>query len=87
MAADPPIAPNAPPSDYAIADLVNGVPGAVWRVAGLTLLRSLIIAPGLALMGMRGQKLVTSSLAASSTVSVSMALIYSVRKKNGTRDA
>jgi hypothetical protein len=87
MAADSPLAPNAPPSDYAIADLVNGVPGAGWRVAGLTLLRSLIIAPGLALMGMRGSKLVASSLAASGTVSASMTIMYAVRKKNGTRDA
>lgn len=87
MAADPLLTANAPPSDYAIADMVNGVPGAAWRVAGLTLLRSLIIAPGLALVGVRGSKLVASSLVASGSVSLGMTLLYAIRKKNGTRDA
>jgi len=74
------VAPNAPPSDYAIADLVNGVPGAAGRVVGLTLLRCLLIGPGLYLTGMRGKQLVTSTLAASASVTAGMTAWYVVRR-------
>jgi hypothetical protein len=71
--------PAQPPSKYAIDALVLGEPGALQRVAGLTLLRSAIIAPGLYAAGyvfqepgLRGPKLIGSSLLASATVTLGM---------------
>ena len=74
---------GSPPTSYAAHAALKGTPRAIAAFAGLTLLRSLIIAPGLALAGIRGKKLVQASLAASGTISAT-ALAYvfvSDRKK------
>jgi hypothetical protein len=55
-ATPPPPAWNAPPSSYAVYDVVTGVPGAIPRALGLTLLRSVFIVPGLYIAGVRGWK-------------------------------
>lgn len=53
-ATPPPPAWNAPPSSYAVYDIVVGTPGALPRVLVLTALRSVFIVPGLYLAGVRG---------------------------------
>jgi hypothetical protein len=63
---------NAPPSSYAVYDLAAGVPGSAVRVAGLTLVRSAFIVPGLYIAGVRGWKMLWGALAASATISFGM---------------
>jgi hypothetical protein len=64
-----------PPSTYAIHDLLEGRPGALVRVLGLTLCRALFVAPGLFLVGVRRPaQLAGYSLAASASISAMMAL-------------
>ena len=48
------VEPQAPPSSYAIADVLESKPGAFGRTAKLTGIRALVIAPGLFLGGVRG---------------------------------
>lgn len=85
---------QAPPSKYAIEGFVRGEPGSFQRVAGLTLLRSAIIAPGLFAVGvvfrepgLRGAKLVGASLAASTTVTLGMLGYTFLKLKVFNRDA
>lgn len=61
---------GSPPSTYAGHDVVTGKPGAIPKFAGLTLLRAVLIAPGLYVAGVRGSKLATGSVLASVGVSV-----------------
>jgi hypothetical protein len=75
---------NAPPSSYAIHDLVNNVPGALPRVMGLTLLRSAFILPGLYVVGVRGWKhLMGGAAAASVSITLSMLILCALKS---TRD-
>jgi hypothetical protein len=71
-----------PPSTYAIEDMLDGVPGALPRVAGLTALRALIIAPGVYIGSPRipPAQLVKTSIAVSASVTVGMALWYWLKK-------
>jgi len=73
---------GAPPTDYAIYALVRGEPRALQRVAGLTLVRACLIAPGLYVAGIRGRKLVTQSLAASVGVSALLTAWYALRARD-----
>lgn len=70
---------DAPPSAYAIADLLDGRPGALTRVAGLTIMRAAFIAPGLYLTGVR-ERVVVRSLAASATITLGMLAWYTVKR-------
>ena len=63
-----------PESTYAISALVDGEPGALPRVVGLTALRSVIIGGGLYVAGVRGARLYRGALAASTAVSVWIAV-------------
>lgn len=78
----------APPSTYAVAAVIEGQRGAVLRAVGLTLARGVAIAPGLWLAGrafkiegLRGWKLVGTSLAASSMITLFMFGWYSLGTK------
>ena len=71
---------GSPPSSYAAYALVDGERGALLRFAGLTVLRALLIAPGVALAGARGQKLILGSLAGSAFISAA-ALGYTIASK------
>jgi len=62
---------GSPPSSYAAYAVLDGEKGAIIRFAGLTILRSLLIAPGVAIMGIRGKQLVLGSLAGSGVISLS----------------
>ncbi len=68
---------GSPPTSYAAHAAMTGSPRAIASFAGLTLLRSLLVAPGLALVGVRGKQVVYGSLAASGMISLS-ALAYVV---------
>lgn len=66
---------GSPPTSYAAYATLNGDKGSMLKFAGLTILRSLLIAPGMAIAGVRGKQLLWGSLAASGFVSMS-ALVY-----------
>lgn len=70
-----------PPSDYAIADLVNGVPGAFGRTLFLTALRAVPIGIGLHLVGVR-QRRPQRALGISGAVTVTM-IGYAYGRKRG----
>ncbi len=73
---------GSPPTSYAAYGVVEGHPGALLRMGAFTLLRSMILAPGLALAGIRGRQLIVGSLGGSllmSTYAVGCAL-YSKMK-------
>lgn len=76
---------SQPPSDYAIDALVHGQPGGLPRTLGLTAARSLLIAPGLYLAGLRGRGLLTASVAASASITLGMLLLRALR--SGSRAA
>ncbi len=78
---------NAPPSSYAIADALEGVPGAWPRVGGLTAWRSVVISPGLYLAGIRGWKLVGGSLLGSAAISVYLLAYYGLARGRMQRQA
>lgn len=70
---------QAPPSTYAVTSLVRGEPGALIRVAGLTAVRSLFIAPGIYVAGkafgwegMTGWKLAGAAVITSVSLSAFM---------------
>lgn len=71
---------GAPPSDYAIEALVRGRPGGLPRTLGLTAKRTLFIAPGLYLAGIRGRQLFWGSVAASVTITLGMIAVRAARK-------
>jgi hypothetical protein len=76
---------GAPPSDYAIEALVRGRPGGLSRTAVLTAWRSLLIAPGLYVAGVRGKCLAWGSVAASVSITLGMIAIRAARKRAGER--
>jgi len=69
-----------PPSDYAIEALVRGRPGGLRRTVVLTAWRSLLIAPGLYVAGVRDKRLIWGSLAASASITLGMIAIRAARK-------
>jgi hypothetical protein len=69
-----------PPSTYCALAFVEGQPGAAWRFLGATLVRSLFIAPGLALVGQRGKQLVFGALGASVSISAILILFYGYQR-------
>ena len=69
-----------PPSDYAIEALVRGRPGGLSRTVVLTAWRSLLIAPGLYVAGVRGKSLAWGSVAASVSITLGMIAIRVARK-------
>ena len=79
----PLIEANAPPSSYAIADLVAGRVGALRKVVTLTLLRAVFILPAMALIGRKGRlkpgEQVVGALVTSASISLGMFLLYHVR--------
>jgi hypothetical protein len=73
---------GSPPTSYAAHAVLQGNRGSVLAFAGLTLLRSLLIAPGLAIAGIRGKKLFYGSLAGSGVISgVALAYVYMLDRK------
>lgn len=72
---------SQPPSTYAIDALVRGEPGAIGRVAVLTLTRTVLIAPGLWLAGIRDPLMIAkASIGSSLTLTAGMTLFYFMRR-------
>jgi len=80
---------GSPPTSYAAHAVLQGNRGSILAFAGLTLLRSLLLAPGLALAGIRGKKLLYGSLAGSGVISgVALAYVFMLdRKKRAEAEA
>lgn len=77
---NPYIEKKSPPSSYAIAGVLEGEPGSVGRVIFGTLQRSLFLAPGLGLAGLRGEQLVRSALLASASITGCLFGLYTLRR-------
>ena len=77
---------GSPPSDYAIEALVRGRPGGLARTLGLTTTRTLLIAPGLYVAGVRGKSLLWGSVAASVSITIGMILIRAGRRGQSRED-
>jgi hypothetical protein len=69
-----------PPTSYAIIAAIDGVPGAWERVAWHTVLRATPIALGLAIVGVRGWRLLFGSALGSTLVTASLLAYYSARR-------
>lgn len=82
---------GAPPSSYAVADLLDGRDGSVVRLAGLTLLRTAFIFPGIFIANkitgteMSFGKLAGYSLATSTSISAGMIGWYALRRRFPSR--
>ena len=74
------IEPNAPPSSYAIADVIEGRPGGWRRTAGLTAWRAVVISPGLIIAGIRGRPLILGSILGSVSATVYLLGYYKWQK-------
>lgn len=71
---------GSPPSSYAVAAALEGEPGSWGRVLVGTLQRSLFLAPGIALAGVRGEQLVKAALLGSAGITGVLFAIYSLRR-------
>lgn len=87
---DPNLENGAPPSSYAVVDVLDGERGAILRLAGLTALRGLFIMPGLWIVGrlskveMTPMQLLVLSFGGSTTISLGMIGYYAVRRATGS---
>ena len=83
MAAESPlyVEAQAPPSSYAIADMIEGKPGALPRVVKLTALRSVFLVPGLYVAGARGPLLLKGAAWGSVGLSLYLLGLYSTRRR------
>jgi hypothetical protein len=64
------------PSSESVQAAIRGEEGAVVKVVVSTALRSLFIMPGMALVGVRGGKLIAGSLLSSATITAMLFLFY-----------
>jgi hypothetical protein len=78
---------NAPASSYAIADVIEGTPGAWPRVAGLTAWRAVIMSPGLWVAGIRGRNLVFGSVLGATAITVYLLGYYGLARSRAQRRA
>ena len=78
-------APHDPPSDYAIYDLVKGRPGGLRRTVALTAGRSLLIAPGLWVAGVR-RNMVKTALLVSLSITLGMMVVKKISDDAPTAD-
>ena len=72
---------GSPPSSYAIAAALDKEPGSTGKVIMGTLMRSMFIAPGLGLSGLRGESLVRAALLGSASITASLFGLYTLRRK------
>lgn len=75
----------ASPSSASACNLLNGADGAVPSFLGHWALRGVLIAPGLALAGVRGRSLWVGALASSTMISAFLLLYTGVTKDVTTR--
>jgi hypothetical protein len=75
------VEPKSPPSTYAIAGLLDGEPGSLYRTIEVTALRAFFIGTGLYVSGLRGAPLLRGALMASAGVTGWLLLDYSAQMK------
>lgn len=84
---------DAPPSTYAVVDFLDGADGSIVRLAGLTLLRTAFIFPGIYIASkltsteMGFGKVLGFSLASSATITGGMVGYYAARRRFPGRPA
>lgn len=78
--------PHLPSSESVLA-AINGEPGGWGKVLMSTLLRSLLVAPGVWLAGGRGGRLVAGSLVASTSITAFLFLWYSMHRGGASSPA
>ncbi len=82
---------QAPPSTYAVVDFLDGGEGSAIRLAGLTLIRSVFIVPGLwaaskvTSVPLTFGQIAGFSLASSTTISVGMVGYYAFKRRRAMR--
>lgn len=85
----PELEQGAPPSSYAVVDVLDGQQGSLIRLVGLTLLRGVFIAPGLWVTArlfkieMEPMQLLALSFGGSATISAGMVGYYAIRRAVG----
>lgn len=72
---------RSPPSTYAIAEMLDGTPGGVFRTLELTVLRAFFIGTGLYVSGLRGSPLLRGALLGSAGVTAWIILDYSAQRR------
>ena len=80
------IRPGSPPSSYAVAAVLEGEPGGWWKVAKATALRAVFVAPGVAVAGLRGRKLVLGSLLGSVGITIALFALYGAQRGGAVAD-
>ncbi len=76
-----PVKRGSPPSSYAMADFIEGHPGALPRVIAGTASRALIMVPGLALAGVKPPRLFNAAVLGSVGISTFLWLMYSSKAR------
>lgn len=66
----------APPSVYAVQAFLEGQNGAVLRMAKATAMRTIVIAPGLYVAGLRGKDLVRATAYSAMSITAGLLLYY-----------
>jgi hypothetical protein len=74
------------PSSSSACNLLNGADGAVPSFLGHWILRGALIAPGLALAGVRGRQLVIGSIASSSMISMFLLAYTAIYQQKQAKD-
>jgi len=69
------------PSSESVNAVLDGQPNGWTKVAMSTALRAILIAPGMALSGARGWRLVSSSLLSSATITAFLFIFYSAQDR------
>ena len=68
----------APPSVYAVQAFLEGQDGALFRMAKATAMRTVVIAPGLYVAGLRGRDLVRATAYSALSITVGLVLYYKI---------
>ena len=77
--------PQSPPTTYAIAAVLDGEPGGWTKVILGAAARSVFLAPGLAVSGLRGRQLALSAVLGSISITTMLFPYYMLkRKRHGT---
>jgi len=70
------------PSSNAVGEVLESKPGGWWHVATTTALRALLIAPGVAIGGARGGRLIVGSLVGSLGITTALFLWHAMEKSS-----
>jgi len=71
---------DSPPSSYAMASALEGEPGGLGRVLVGTLLRGLLLVPGIRLAGVGGEQAYKAAFLSSAALTGSIWALYTLRR-------